>query len=155
LLVLGKDIFMKIMEMTIEDYDQVFALWRSSEGIGLHDDVDSKEGIAGYLKRNNGLSFVARYNDKIVGAVLCGHDGRRGYLHHLAVDAKYRKKGLGKALVEHVMAKLQKVGINKCHIFVFADNGAGRQFWERIGWSQRDDLRIMSYNIISENLDCC
>jgi ribosomal protein S18 acetylase RimI-like enzyme len=146
---------MKIMEMTIEDYGEVFALWRSSKGIGLHDDVDSKDGIAGYLQRNCGLSFVARQGDRVVGAVLCGHDGRRGYLHHLAVDAEYRKKGIGKALVEQVIAKLQKAGIHKCHIFVFADNDVGRQFWGRIGWSRRDDLRIMSYSTMTENIDCC
>jgi N-acetylglutamate synthase len=148
---------MKIEEMTINDYADVFALWQSCEGIGLHDDVDSKEGIAAYLKRNGGLSFIVRRQGKLVGAVLCGHDGRRGYLHHLAVDSEYRKKGIGKALVEHVMSKLEKAGIRKCHIFVFGDNVAGQKFWKRVGWNMRRDLRIMSYSVIpeNENVGCC
>jgi ribosomal protein S18 acetylase RimI-like enzyme len=146
---------MEIAEMTINDYAQVFALWQSIEGIGLHDDEDSMQGIAKYLARNSGLSFVARDAGKLVGAVLCGHDGRRGYLHHLAVKPEYRNKGIGRAIVEHVMSKLEKAGIKKCHIFVFADNSGGRRFWKRIGWNEREDLRIMSYSIIPEYVDCC
>jgi ribosomal protein S18 acetylase RimI-like enzyme len=146
---------MKIVEMTIKDYQEVFALWQTSNGIGLHDDEDSQQGIAAYLKRNSGLSFIVRQDDKVIGAVLCGHDGRRGFMHHLAVDSDYRKKGIGKALVEHALSRLQKAGIKKCHIFVFGDNVAGQRFWNCIGWARRDDLRIMSHDMVLHNLDCC
>ncbi len=109
----------EISEMKLEDYEEIYSLWKTTEGIGLHDYCDSKEGIANYLKRNPGLSFVARDGDKIVGTVLCGHDGRRGYLHHLAVAPGHRRKGIGKALAEKVIEQLRSLGIRKCHLFVF------------------------------------
>ena len=105
-----------IRPMTADDYDEVADLWRNTEGIGLDEHVDAREGIAGYLARHPGLSFVARQEGRIVGAVLCGHDGRRGYLHHLAVAAAWRRKGIGRALVEACLTGLGSVGIPKCKI---------------------------------------
>lgn len=137
---------MHITKMSIGDYEEVFSLWKKTEGIGLHDDVDSKAGIRQYLKRNPGLSFVARENGRIIGTVLCGHDGRRGYLQHLAVAETHRKKGTGKNLVDRVMGQLRKMGIRKCHIFIFSDNRSGRRFWNHIGWTKRKDLCLMSRN---------
>ena len=110
-----------IREMAIQDYDQVLALWRASEGAGLSD-ADSEESIAHYLDRNPGLSFVARDGEHLVGAVLCGHDGRRGYVHHLAVSKSHRRQGLGRALVKRCLFALRRAGIDKCHIFVFGDD---------------------------------
>jgi N-acetylglutamate synthase len=138
---------MQIQEMSIGDYKEVFSLWENTEGIGLHDDVDSKDGIRRYLKRNPGLSFVARENGRIVGAVLSGHDGRRGYLHHLTVAQTHRKKGIGKALVDRVLAGFQAIGIPKCHLWVFGDNFSGQRFWKHIGWTKRKDISLMSRNI--------
>ena len=132
-----------IREMTIQDYDQVLALWQASEGVGLSD-ADSEESIASYLHRNPGLSFVAHDGEHLVGAVLCGHDGRHGYIHHLAVSESHRRHGLGRALVERCLSALRRAGIDKCTIFVFADNRDTIAFWKSIGWTQRVELVMMS-----------
>ena len=132
-----------IREMSIQDYGEVLALWRVSEGVGLSD-ADSEESIARYLDRNPGLSFVARDGEHLVGAVLCGHDGRRGYIHHLAVGKSHRRQGLGRALVERCLSALKRDGIGKCHIFVFADKQDTITFWKSIGWTQRVELVMMS-----------
>ena len=132
-----------IREMTIEDYDQVLTLWQTSEGVGLSD-ADAEESIARYVQRNSGLSFVAHDGEHLVGAVLCGHDGRRGYIHHLAVSQSHRRQGLGRALVERCLSALRQDGIDKCHIFVFADNQDTIAFWKSIGWTQRVELVMMS-----------
>lgn len=131
--------------MTPFDYDKVILLWQETEGMGLHNDADSREGIAQYLARNPHLSFAAHDDHgEIIGAVLCGHDGRRGYLHHLAVIEKYRYKGIGKMLVKYSLKGLADIGISKCHIFIFGDNYKGQAFWKHIGWKERLDLKIMS-----------
>jgi len=130
--------------MTAEHIPEVLSLWAGTEGIGLDDDVDSHEAISRYLKRNLGMSFVAFEEDKLIGAVLCGTDGRRGYLHHLAVAPSFRRQGIASALVEQVLATLKKTGIRKCHLFLFRTNESGRQFWEKIGWSVREDITIVS-----------
>jgi N-acetylglutamate synthase len=130
-------------EMTIDDYDQVVALWEGTEGIGMDDDVDSRAGIGSYLLRNPGLCFAARDGNEVIGAVLCGHDGRRGYLHHLAVATSHRRQGLGKALVEKCITALRAAGINKCNILVFEDNEDGLGFWKADGWSARHDLHFL------------
>ena len=130
---------MDIAVMTIADYDEVHALWEKSEGIGLDPD-DSRECIEQYLDRNPGLSFVARDGGRLVGAVLCGHDGRRGYLHHLAVDHDHRRKGIGKALVAECIAGLRATGIPKCNIFVFGENQDAFTFWEADGWLDKSPV---------------
>src|SRR4030042_5216026 len=98
----------KVRQMTIRDYDAVISLWRGIPGIGLDNDSDSRLGITRYLKRNPGLSFVAQIQDMIVGTVLSGHDGRRGYLHHLAVGASHRQLGIGKTLTSRCLRALGK-----------------------------------------------
>ena len=135
---------MKITKMTIKDYDDALRLWKNTEGVGLHNDTDSKKGILRYLKRNPGLSFIARDNGKLIGTVLCGQDGRRGYLFHLAVDKAYRKKGIGKAIVQKALLKLASIGMTKCLIFVFAKNLSGRKFWKHTGWTERPDIIMMA-----------
>lgn len=133
----------EIAEMTAQDYDEVAELWRHTEGVGLDEDTDSRQGIAACLARNPGLSYVARQDGRIVGAVLCGHDGRRGYLHHLAVALAHRRKGIGRAMVEACLAKLGSVGIRKCNIFLFSDNEPGVEFWKHVGWKERADLKVL------------
>jgi N-acetylglutamate synthase len=130
-------------EFNMNDYGEAIALWHSSEGIGLSA-ADSPVRIATYLARNPGLSFVARVGETLVGAVLCGHDGRRGYLHHLAVDPVWRGKGIGQTLVKHCLSALSAHGIDKCHIFVIASNQSGRDFWQKIGWKERPEIVLMS-----------
>jgi N-acetylglutamate synthase len=131
-----------IRPMTIADYEAVLQLWQKTEGVGLNES-DGREPIESFLARNPGLSQVALNGAHIVGAVLCGHDGRRGYLHHLAVTKTHRKQGLGKALVEACLADLARLGIPKCNIFLFADNAEGEAFWKHNGWAKRTDLQVM------------
>ena len=130
-------------EMTIEDYPRVFALWERTEGVGLSD-ADSIENITQFLDRNPGTSFVAYAGDDLVGAVLCGNDGRRGYIHHLTVAEAYRREGIGRQLVATCLNKLKEINIHKCHLFVFVDNDSAIEFWEKIGWEKRGELTVMS-----------
>lgn len=132
----------RIHPMVLGDFEAVRSLWEVSEGVGLSES-DSKPNIALYLIRNPGMSFVARDRKAIIGAVLCGHDGRRGYLHHLAVAREHRRMGVGRKLVEACLASLAAVGIPKCNIFLYADNSEGEFFWKHNGWVGRHDLRVM------------
>jgi ribosomal protein S18 acetylase RimI-like enzyme len=128
--------------MTPADFDEAMALWRACEGIGLTA-ADERPAIAGYLARNPDMSFVAEAGGRIVGAVLGGHDGRRGYLHHLAVTPAWRHRGIGAALVEDALARLRAAGLSKCNLFLYANNDAGRAFWLKHGWSARPDLVLV------------
>ena len=139
--------------LSIADYDAVLRLWQDTEGVGLNES-DSRENIARFLERNPGLSRVAVAGIGIVGAVLCGHDGRRGYLHHLAVARSHRKLGLGRQLVEVCLADLARQGIAKCNIFLFADNAAGEAFWQHNGWAKRPDLQVMQKSLIGAGQPC-
>jgi len=133
--------------LSLADYTTVRALWEASEGIGLNES-DTPEAIALFLDRNPGLSLVALDTaGVIVGTVLCGHDGRRGYLHHLAVTPSSRGRGLGRAMVNHCLASLQALGIPKCNIYLYANNERGRAFWTHEGWAVRDDLLVMQRGI--------
>ena len=130
----------KISVMSMEDYDGVYDLWIHTPGMGLNATDDSREGIAKYLRRNPTSSFVAHDNGKIVGVIMAGHDGRRGYIHHTAVMPEYRNQGIAKKLVDHAMSALENEGINKVALVAFAKNEVGNGFWENIGFSVRDDL---------------
>jgi ribosomal protein S18 acetylase RimI-like enzyme len=129
--------------MTIDDYPRVYALWEKTEGVGLSN-ADDRENIAQFLYRNPGTSFVAYEGDRLVGVVLCGNDGRRGYIHHLAVANTHFQQGIGSQLVENCLKKLAQINIHKCHLFVFVDNQGAIDFWEKIGWEQRGELLVMS-----------
>jgi len=133
----------QLREMTLADYDEVYALWAASEGIGLSS-ADSREAIGAFLQRNPGLAFVAVDGDIIVGAVICGTDGRRGYLHHLAVRSSHKRQGIGRHLAQACLDRLREQGIEKCHIFVYRENHSARQFWESIGWVERVELVLMT-----------
>lgn len=129
-----------IRPMGLEDYDPVYALWIATPGMGLNSIDDSRDGIAKYLKRNPGFSFVAMEGDTLAGVILCGHDGRRGVIHHTAVKPEYRRRGVGKALAEAAFAALRKEGITKAWLVVKRDNELGNAFWERLGFENRVDL---------------
>jgi putative acetyltransferase len=129
--------------MEPSDYAEVLALWQSCEGIGLNES-DGEQDVATFLARNPALSAVARDPaGRVVGAVLCGHDGRRGYLHHLAVSRAERRGGVAAALLERCFARLAAAGIQKCNIFLFQDNAEGESFWRHAGWNPRRDLLVM------------
>ena len=132
-----------IRSMTIEDYPAAYALWEKAEGVGLST-ADQPQAIASYLARNPGISQAAFDGEKLVGIMLCGHDGRRGYIHHLVVADSHRRQGLGRRLVEEGLAALARAGIQKCHIFVFTQNQNAIDFWDEIGWERRQDLMLMS-----------
>lgn len=139
---------MHIQPMTMADYDAVYALWDACEGIGLSAG-DTREAIQRYLTRNPNMSFVARAEDgEVEGALLCGHDGRRGLLHHLAVRPASRGRGIGRALVAQALDALRAEGIDKCHIIVYKENHAGRAFWTAEGWAERVTLVLMSKDIL-------
>ena len=142
-----------IRSMSIADYAAVLRLWQDTEGVGLNES-DRHENIVLFLARNPGLSRVATDEAQIVGAVLCGHDGRRGYLHHLAVAQTHRKLGLGRQLVEACLADLAQQGISKCNIFLFADNAAGELFWRHNGWTKRPDLCVMQKSLTNAAQKC-
>jgi len=131
-----------ITEFLEADYNEAILLWKQIEEVGL-DDADSFENTCSFLKRNQGMSFVARHEGKMIGAVLCGHDGRRGYLRHLAVLPEYRGNDIGSNLVKKSLSALSQAGIMKCNIFLFASNVKGKAFWEKTGWFGYNNLELM------------
>jgi putative acetyltransferase len=143
----------EILEFHAADYDAALVLWQRSEGIGLSE-ADSRENIERYLRRNPGMSFVAKSEGGLLGALLAGHDGRRGYIHHLAVEAFARRRGVGSRLVEAALAALKDAGIGKCHLFIFNQNESGLSFWKSQGWEQRGDISIVSKAIAADKTNC-
>jgi N-acetylglutamate synthase len=135
-----------IKPFTIDRYDDMLAAWKATPGLGLSlSGADEKEGISRYLKRNPGGSYIAEFAEgRIFGGILGGHDGRRGYLHHLFVLPEQRARGIGKKLVEASLSYLVAEGIDKSHVFVFNGNESGISFWDYIGWQKRDDISIFS-----------
>jgi ribosomal protein S18 acetylase RimI-like enzyme len=133
-----------LREFTPADYDAAIALWAETEGIVLRD-VDARAPLLEYLARNRGMSVVALDSGAVVGAVLCGTDGRRGYLQHLAVAGSHRRRGIGRALVERCLSLLSERGIHKCHLMVLPTNTPARAFWQCLGWQERPDVLVMSH----------
>lgn len=134
----------QIREFQSADCDAVIALWRDAPGVTLRD-ADAREPLVAYLSRNPGLSFVAADRSRIVAAVLCGTDGRRGYLQHLAVAATHRRQGIGRRLADRCVQALARNGIDKCHLMVVTNNRDAAAFWTHIGWVDRGDIRLMSH----------
>jgi ribosomal protein S18 acetylase RimI-like enzyme len=132
-----------IREFRADDYDAAWALWSSTAGVGLSD-ADARADIERFLDRNAGLSFVAVEASALIGTILCGHDGRRGLIHHLVVAEHYRRKGVGRLLVERALDALQANGIRKCHLLAFRDNAMASAFWRRIGADERSDVYTFS-----------
>ena len=143
---------MDIREMTIEDYDKVFALWKTIKGFGIRSVDDSREGIERFLKWNPGLSVVAEEKGEIVGAILCGSDGRRGCLYHVCVHRDYRRQGIGKSMVVWCMEKLKELQINKVSLIAFTQNDIGNAFWKEIGWTKREDLNYYDFTLNEKNI---
>ena len=141
-----------IRTMTIEDFDQVHALWMTIKGFGIRSIDDSKEGVERFLKRNPTTSVVAEIDNKIVGSILCGHDGRRGCFYHVCVDEKYRRHGIGKAMVVYAMQALKREKINKVSLIAFTINDIGNAFWNTIEWTERKDLNYYEFVLNEENI---
>ena len=138
--------------MTIEDYEGVYALWKKIKGFGIRSIDDSKEGVARFLKRNRTTSVVAEKDGRIVGSILCGHDGRRGCLYHVCVDEDYRRHGIGKRMVVFAMKALKEEKINKVSLIAFTENDIGNAFWNTIGWTERLDLNYYDFTLNEENI---
>ena len=136
-----------IRVMTISDYEEIYDVWINTPGMGLNSTDDSKEGIEKYLKRNPTTSFVAECDGKVVGVIMAGHDGRRGYLQHTAVLSAYRNQGIAKTLVEAAMKALEKEGIHKVALVAFKKNEIGNGFWEHLGFVEREDIVYRNKNI--------
>ncbi len=142
----------KIRSMTESDYDEVHALWMTIHGFGIRSIDDSKEGVLRFLKRNPGISAVAEMDGKIVGSILCGHDGRRGCFYHVCVEEAYRRHGIGKEMAIFCMRALQKEKINKVSLVAFKKNQIGNAFWHEEGWSMREDLNTYDFTLNEENI---
>lgn len=141
-----------IRSMTIEDYKAVKALWQSIRGFGIRSIDDSEEGVRRFLARNPGISVVAEQDGEVVGAILCGHDGRRGCLYHVCVREENRRQGIGKAMVVFCMEALKKEQINKVSLIAFTKNDVGNAFWKEIGWTKREDLNYYDFTLNEENI---
>ncbi len=131
---------MNIRTMTISDYDAVYELWLSCKGMGLNNLDDSREGIAKFLERNPETCFVAVKDDKVIGVIIAGNDGRRGYIYHTAVNPEFRRQGIAKQLVDAALSALKNLGINKVALLVFERNTSANTFWEKIGFTAREDV---------------
>ena len=136
-----------IRPMIIADYDGLYDLWLHTPGMGLNTADDSREGVERYLMRNPDTSFVAEADGRIVGAVMAGHDGRRGFIYHTAVRPECRRQGIGKRLVAHALAALEAAGIHKVALVAFARNEAGNAFWASLGFEERNDLTYRNRSI--------
>lgn len=138
--------------MQFSDYPQVFTLWQATENIGLRA-ADQPENIAFFLQRNPGLSFIALQGSDLIGAILSGHNGRSADIYHLAVSVPFRGAGVGRHLVNLCLQGLRSVGIERCHIHVFAHNQAGLEFWQKLGWYLRPELALLSYDVSAQHDD--
>ena len=138
---------MTIRLMNIEDYENVYHLWMHTKGMGLNTTDDSREGIAQYLHRNPNTCFVAEDNGELVGVIMSGHDGRRGFIYHTTVKEECRGQGIGRKLVDSALTALEAEGIHKVALVVFRKNALGNVFWEKLGFTVRDDLIYRNKNI--------
>ena len=135
---------MKIVELTIDRYEEVIALMKRTPGVSVRE-ADSQEATARYLARNPGFSFIAEEEGKIIGCAMCGHDGRRGYLQHVLVDQLHRCRGIGHALVTRCLDRLDEAGIAKTHLDVYVTNDIANDYWKKRGWTRRDDINRYSF----------
>ena len=143
---------MDIRVMTIGDYEKVYGLWRTIKGFGIRSMDDSREGVERFLRRNPTTSITAWEGELLIGAILCGHDGRRGCLYHVCVRKGYRRQGVGKAMVVACMEALKAEEINKVRLIEFNKNDIGNAFWNRIGWTKRQDLNYYDFSLNEANI---
>jgi ribosomal protein S18 acetylase RimI-like enzyme len=143
---------MKMRLLKISDYQSVYNLWKNTSGMGLRSLDDSEEGIKRFLLRNPNTNFIAVVDEKIVGVIMAGNDGRRGYIYHLTVQNEYRLKGIASALVKDCLMALRAEEINKVALVVFSNNTNGNNFWQKLGFIEREDLVYRNLSINEENI---
>ena len=141
-----------IRTMTIEDYEGVKELWLSIKGFAIRSLDDSREGVARFLARNPDTSVVAVEDGRVIGAILCGHDGRRGCFYHVCVAEDKRQRGIGKQMATFAMHALKAEGINKVSLIAFKSNEVGNRFWRSVGWTYRDDLNYYDFTLNEANI---
>ena len=142
-----------IRSMEISDYPKVYELWQSIRGFGIRSIDDSKEGTEVFLRRNPTTSIVAETNEgEIVGAILCGHDGRCGCFYHVCVREDHRKQGIGKSMATAAMRALQAESVNVVHLIAYKKNEVGNQFWKSVGWTKREDINYYQFILNDENI---
>lgn len=141
-----------IREMKMEDFEEVYALWMQIHGFGIRSIDDSKEGVERFIRRNPTTSMVAVLDGKIIGAILCGHDGRRGCLYHVCVHENYRKHGIGQKMVNSCLEALKKEHICKVNLIAFKKNEVGNRFWQGMGWTFRDDVNYYECILDDDNV---
>lgn len=139
--------------MTIKDYEGVHDLWLTIHGFSIRSIDDSREGVQKFLDRNPATSIVAEEDGEIVGALLCGHDGRRATFYHVCVREDHRMRGIGREMVVMAMKALKKEKITKVALIAFTKNDIGNAFWKRIGWTQRTDLNYYDFTLNTENIE--
>jgi ribosomal protein S18 acetylase RimI-like enzyme len=127
-----------------DDYDSLLQLWRGCVGLSIRD-ADSRDGIGRYLERNPGLSFVAEHDSRLAGSIMAGHDGKRGYIQHLAVAEAFRRRGIAGRLIDHSLDALKRLGIEKSHVHVLQSNADGLDYWTRKGWIRRSEIVMFSF----------
>ncbi|MDR0963795.1 MAG: GNAT family N-acetyltransferase [Clostridium sp.] len=137
--------------LTLSDYESLYALWARTDGFALRSVDDSKEGIARFLERNPSLSVAAVIEDEIIGAILCGHDGRQGCLYHVCVDSAHRRSGVGKAMVAYCVEALRREKISKVKLIAFTKNTSGNAFWQKLWWTKRTDLHYYDLQLNPNN----
>lgn len=142
----------EVRTMTIDDYPKVKDLWMTIKGFAIRSIDDSREGVERFLRRNPTTSVVAVSNDEVIGAILCGHDGRRGCLYHVCVREDSRLNGIGKNMVIKCMNELKKEKISKVSLIAFSTNDIGNAFWKQIGWTKREDLNYYDFTLNEENI---
>ena len=143
---------MDIRVMKSEDYDKLYELWMTIKGFGIRSIDDSREGVTRFLKRNPTTSITAWDGDTLIGAILCGHDGRRAGLYHVCVQEKYRKHGIGQKLVEHCLKALEAENISKVNLIAFKQNETGNRFWQGLGWKYCDNVNYYEYVLNDKNV---
>ena len=143
---------MKIRKMVIEDYDEVYNLWLNIKGFAIRSVDDSLEGITRFINRNPNTSIVAMEDDKIVGTILCGHDGRRGCFYHVCVHEDYRKRGIATEMVEIARKALIEEGISKISLIAFTKNEIGNAFWRNLDWVKVDYVNYYEHILNKENI---
>lgn len=142
----------KIRPMREEDYLQVYGLWKTIKGFGIRSVDDSREGVERFIRRNPSTSMIAELQGEIVGAILCGHDGRRGCFYHVCVREDCRQRGIGKNMAVCAMKALQEEHINKVCLIAFKKNEVGNSFWKSVGWTFREDLNYYDFVLNDENI---
>ncbi|MEG0962609.1 MAG: GNAT family N-acetyltransferase [Lachnospiraceae bacterium] len=149
---MNQEIVITIREMKQEDYTGLYQLWKSVKGFAIRSMDDSEEGIKRFIRRNPTTSIVALAEGKLVGAILCGHDGRQGCFYHVCVKDEYRKHGIGKSMAVKAMKALQEEKINKVCLIAFKNNQVGNQFWKSVGWTIREDLNYYDFVLNGDNI---